>query len=107
MGWVNTDCASGSKVTNAQSRTEVLKVSTTWDVAGYASEQVLRMTSPHGGRPASIGNRRAPHLSFHSGRKSPSVEGLEGRSWQGAFFVQRQAVEYRCIGIEDQEANVS
>ena len=63
--------ASGSTVTSAQSRTEVLKVSTTWDGAGYASKPVRRMTSPHGGRPASIGNRRAPHLSFHPSRKKP------------------------------------
>ena len=28
-------------------------------------------------------------------------------SWQGSFFVQRQAVEYRCVGVEDQDADIS
>lgn len=100
-------------MTGTASRAAVFKVSTAWDVAGDASE--------HGGEDCIAGSRQArgnrhPAITAFDRRakKKPLGRGskfavvfwsvVSGRSF--VFFIDRQAVEQRRIGIEDQEPDI-
>ena len=92
----------GTKTTSTANRAAVSKVSTAWACCRQRQRTCeQRALQAHGG--ASAGNRHCAATGFVQNETAGSARGSKGGR---LLVVDRQSVQHRRIGIEDQHANV-